>query len=500
MCLRSFDVNLSYRSKYFYPGYSHPCFVSVPCNSCEECIKSAQDDYFVRCHSEFDDCVMNGGRVAFLTFTFDDYSVPRYKYIINDNSIEFIPTKSTTSNFIYAFDKSLLQTFFNSFRKFFERLGISSPFRYFVVGEYGTNNMYSQRPHFHGLFYLSKDVVDHYSLHGYFDTLSFMFDVRRYWTYGIVSISKKGLLIDSSDGIKYVSKYVSKGVSLLSLKRFSKFYDFILSNYSVLSDDVHKSPLSLFNFYLRSVGSSLFVLKSVSFGLKAIDSLYSTFSEFGFDSFYDQFNKGYCYVDYKNGSVRSIPFSNYYRRKLFYDCRSDGSFVLNYLGFQYKSRKIHESYSDFSSFLLSLSLDNLKNTPLSHLLPIISDTFYSPAFVPRFFLYVKFIRGRSYPHSDLSFLNSIVDFSNTSFDFDSSFFRLFRSCYSYCLYSDDYYNLHYKYSHFSSPFLSYKESHPLSYCNPFFDSNFEVFYRAYLYLSNVYKSSKLLERKKLFTF
>lgn len=164
MCYNKLRLNTSYHCRYFFTGYAQKCIHDVPCGICEECVRDVQMDYFVRMKSEYEHCISNGGNVAFLTFTYSDDKIPAYSYHfdpeLKDIVFDKINAKFSQLPFIYSFDRSNIQRFMNSYRKRFERMGVKSPFRYIVVGEYGTEEIFTQRSHFHVLFYYSKEAIE----------------------------------------------------------------------------------------------------------------------------------------------------------------------------------------------------------------------------------------------------------------------------------------------------------------------------------------------------
>lgn len=419
MCLKAKTVNLSSRSHYYNLGFGNLCDVTVPCGRCPECIDAFRNDFFIRFKSEYDDCVSKGGSVVFLTWTYSDTNVPAYTYRIEDQDIVFDKVLVNTKDlnftpYIFAFDKYHLQKFFNSFRKKFERLGITSPMRYAVVGEYGTDGRYTQRPHFHGLIFLSKEVTKYYVDRGFgdFSERLFMIDVDTYWPYGMVSKSKDhGLLVNSDDAIRYVSKYISKNILLSNLNRFKYFKSFICDHLEELNPvdfNYNKSVDSLFLYYLRKVGSSLFVMKSKGLGLTAITHLQNYLRHKDYDTFYKDFKKGFSYV--KDGETKYLPYSFYYYRKLFYDIRVDGSFCLNQHGFHYLSLALYDKFISRYNSICDLNFNNLKGIPdVDYHIDFCKSIQENSVLLSSFCLYDCFVRFRSYPVTSLSFIHNLFD-------------------------------------------------------------------------------------------
>lgn len=504
MCLNSRNISLDSRVKYYFPGYSHISRVEVPCCECEECLMSVRNDMFIRMRSEYDDCIKNGGLVAFLTFTYRNSDVPIYSYSYNSETRDIDFKKSTSYNLsdtIFAFDKVNLQRCFNSIRKHYERLGISSPFRYCLVSEYGTDRRFTQRPHFHGLFYLSPALVSHYRMNNtFFDECKFVADFSKYWHHGIVSASKKGLFVKNDDSIGYLSKYVSKSIVLSHLRQFSRFKKFIESHLHELDPSDYKfnrSVDSYFKYYLRKCGSSLFVIKSKNFGNLPIRYFNRLIQEKKFDLLFDEYLRGFKYI--KNSEVKYIPYSMYYFRKLFYYTREDGSFCLSPLGFQFREKVANDSFKDCLEIIRDIDANNLSGTEFSDFIYMFKTAQHDSEFVRDYILYSKFVRGRSFPLSIKNRLDEIFDYSH-GYDTKILISYLMRCNYGYVFsYDDSLLNV-------IPPdieFKDYKNSHPFKFSAPYYNNSFEYFHKCYKYLLNTSKSIKFeknrleFERSKL---
>lgn len=348
MCYNKLHIDTSYHCRYFYSGHAHKCVFDVPCGICEECIQQVQMDYFVRMKSEYEECTRNGGRVAFLTFTYSDDNIPAYSYHYDSENKEIVfdkvNAKTSQLPFIYSFDRSNLQRFFNSYRKRFERLGVKSPFRYIVVGEYGTEKLYTQRSHFHVLLYYTSEAIRMINYLSPFCTTeqTILTDVNDLWDYGIVSDSKiHGLFISSPDACSYCSKYISKTMTLLNLRRFAIFRDFIKTHFDGLLPDGYDCKPSIdgyFRHYIKKIGSNLYTLKSKNFGKYAVEKIENYLSFGDYESAYDDFVTGYPYIS--NGETKYIGYSMYYYRKLCYNVRRDGSYYLNSFGMYFQKRNL----------------------------------------------------------------------------------------------------------------------------------------------------------------
>lgn len=508
MCLNSIPINISGRLSRVRPGFASAGVVNTPCGVCDECISQFQNDYFIRCFSEYQECISKGGKVAFLTFTYDNYNVPLVRYNLNESGddidFEFVNYFSSCEDDLFCFEKKHWQRFCNSFRKFLSRKNSNAYFRYFLVPEYGSDNKYTQRPHYHVLLYLNSDLVGLYSSSGSFDSSSFLSDVNSFWHYGLISASKKGLFIESCSAIKYTCKYISKSILTNSLRRFSSFYKFLSLHSDSLSPAGYNGNYSLdslYKFYLRKFGSNLFTLKSKNFGLSAISDLL-VLKDKSYFLLYEKFEDGFRYVD-NDGKRHSIPFSFYYYRKLFYDFNpDDSSFTLNICGFNYL---IHSFYSNFCKFrdnVLHLDSSSLKSSPFSDDFVFFDNMRNNFDFLYSLYIYSRFLRGNYLPkfHSTkiLKFFDNI-DFhslSGDSFDRLSSFLQYsIKLRYGYVFFDD----VSFEFSNHNNvdSFSDFMNTYPLCYdSNVFFYFPFERFLNVYNYLKNSISSVKLAEKSR----
>jgi hypothetical protein len=143
-------------------GYREPPdkYLSVPCGKCSSCVRTRMLGYKIRLLSELEHTT---GKSTFITLTFDDYNLHRFK----DN-----PNKS-------------VRLFLDRMRK---RLGRS--IRHWICAEYGERN--TKRLHYHGILFDIPDSLDE-------DMLTSL------WTYGI---SHFGYICDET--VPYLTKYVTK--------------------------------------------------------------------------------------------------------------------------------------------------------------------------------------------------------------------------------------------------------------------------------------------------
>lgn len=427
----------------------------------------------IRSISEFDDCINSGGKVSFLTFTYSNDHVPLTTYSLNDDCTDInfssLSYKDIDSSkpWVFNFCKVRIQKMLNSVRKNLERLGVVNAFRYMIVPEYGSDVRYTQRPHFHGIFYLSADFLKYYpSSLGIF---------QHYWNYGHVSVSKEyGEFLSNVDAIKYTSKYLSKTLLLTRLRQFKNFYNFIKANINTLKPIDYKyniTPHGLFRYYMRKTGSSLFVLKSINYGGSELKKLRTFLINSDYSTFFNIIQRGYPLV--KDGQTVYLRYPSYYLRKLFFDIIEDGTYQLNFYGHQYRKYILDESIDSDVKNLSSIVLDNLFSDSSNN--SIIWKKYYDdvlstrlfddPHFLWKFAVYRRLIRGRSFPKY---FTPRIIKFLQNDFR-DKLFVDCLFNINNGFVFLDDTSILS------DVDFESFRKNNPLYFDVPFFYSDYEYY-------------------------
>lgn len=433
MCLNPLTIDISKRKRYFNLGDVLRKSVTVPCGKCYQCQMSSRNDLLLRVRSEYQQCVSAGGQVAFLTFTYSDEHVPCYTYHLEDDLTVDDPKASmlvftriphsyvpnTDGKWVFGFDKVQFRNSIKVMRQTLKRLGYKGKLRYICVSEYGTNEYHTQRPHYHALFFMDKELLALLNANG----INFTEFCNRYWKYGNVSESDKGLFLQDIKGCEYVAKYVTKANQLLELRQFQHLMDYIKScfnprdrNYSRFYTDTGSiicKPYTYFSKVVRSFGLSYFVLKSLHFGSQILTDLESLPHE----DLLSTISHG---VDVeKYGESRQYKYPSYILRKLLFNNRSDGSYYLNKLGISLYMDKSVKNY-----FTLVDSTVGFLQTHLSYFqrLNVSSDIYDKSALlefsnsVPLLMFYNTFVRGRVFP----------AEVSDEVNDFVSSFDSLYK--------------------------------------------------------------------------
>lgn len=164
------------RSLHFDLG--KPLFMEVPCGKCEECRKTARNDWFVRCFYQWQNSKMS----FFYTCTYNNDNIPRL------------------GNHL-CFSKEHCQKFIKRLRGRLEKLGLK--LRYMICCEYGEKY---GRPHYHVIFFIDGGTIHPFRFYKL---------VEESWTYGFVKYGDNMGIIDSHRGIQYVTKYITKDIAYM---------------------------------------------------------------------------------------------------------------------------------------------------------------------------------------------------------------------------------------------------------------------------------------------
>lgn len=161
----------------------------VPCGICIECKKRKQKDYEIRGIKEYER-IENA--MIFITLTYNETNLPRTKIakIPCFNKKDIIDyTKRVRENVINLIARKENQTK----KEIRKNLNI----KYIVTSEYGERR---KRPHYHAIISIPKK--------------SYMYDfieiIQKNWGKGFTKLGKNYGIVNSTNGIKYVTKYITK--------------------------------------------------------------------------------------------------------------------------------------------------------------------------------------------------------------------------------------------------------------------------------------------------
>lgn len=188
----------------------------VPCGQCYECQESKRNGFEVRSLFEFYYTQKIGGSTYYITLTYNNECVPK------------LP------------DTDLMVGSVDDVQRFLKRLRKKSvsPFRYFIVSEYGSK---TYRPHYHGFIYFDKPLS--------YDLANNL--IKESWSLGFVCFGENHGLVKDARPFSYVSKYVCKDIN------FSRRLLDLVESYPVLtvynmSDLSFRKKFTLNSFHLSS--------------------------------------------------------------------------------------------------------------------------------------------------------------------------------------------------------------------------------------------------------
>lgn len=344
MCL--FPKLIRNPTKRFSLSGGQPLTMYVPCNNCAECSDAKLKEWKFRSFHEVSD-VIRHGYVVYDTLTYAEEHLPHISDFVDINKMSC----ADFSCFNHEHWKSFLK---NLRRQLQYHFGIVN-LRYFLTSEYGMDDDYTHRPHYHILFFVpTKSLYP----------CEFSRLVSRLWFYGrtdgiqynnFPDFKEKVFGYDFGDGVdsvgvlkvcSYISKYITKD---------STFQPTLEKRFSICEcsfDDEETQKLCrkcIFQFHRQSQG----------FGLSFLDTLDAT-------SYSDIMDKGVVRVKDDKKVVATLPCPLYYKRKLFFKLVKNDDDTLSWiptnLGLQFleKSylRRIDSTYERFYNAYINLDIEH----------------------------------------------------------------------------------------------------------------------------------------------
>lgn len=443
MCTSPIFINVSGRTKNYKKCNSISGDVCVPCGHCEECLNSLRNDHLIRIDSEYNDIIANGGKVLFLTFTYDDYNVPLLKYRIVENNLIFdsidIDSDIRVSyinssnrigymldnNIVYSFNKKHIQLYWNYIRKYFERKCniTSDAIKYYIVSEYGSDSRYTQRPHYHCLIFLTKQAIESLYDKNYKTDNQILKFFKSFWIYGNVSASKYGLYVKDNSCVAYCCKYLNKPEQLIKLRIFRKLFDYIYKHRSDIKNYCFKDKscvdkfninhnYKIFGGICKENCIKTFCLKSMYLGFNNSNPLVYAYKHGYKNICVSELEKGYKFVI--NNEVRFVPYSRYYYKKVLFDFHHN-VYQLNDYGFTYYNQKFIDNfinkydyivnfrrlYPDYRKILSSLNFSKFN-------IDIFDKSLDDSLMIQNYIIYSGIIRGRIFEKEIFKSVNKLL--------------------------------------------------------------------------------------------
>lgn len=344
MCLHPLKIR-SPAKRYSRAGGTR-LLLEVPCNKCAECVTAIRSHWYFRTYQEVISTLNHGGYIYFDTLTYSDKYLPHLSDYVD-------LTKYPVRNFS-CFSHSHFKLFLKNLRRQLEYKYGDNSFKYFLTSEYGVDDRYTHRPHYHIMFFVTSKV----------HPLDFSKLVSKCWKYGRTDglpyhsiryvsehIYGKDLGYGSNDDISalssvcmYVSKYITKS------SKFQKKLDNRISQLKrYISDEEELGKLK------RNI--DMFHRQSQGFGISYLYSMSADKIKLALE--------GKCIMpdSKKINNVQPLPM--YYKRKLFYKLckREDKTYYWEYSdsGIYYNHRMLLKSIDDlclnYRSSLVNMNKD-----------------------------------------------------------------------------------------------------------------------------------------------
>lgn len=372
-----------------------PLFMEVNCNQCAECKKNIRREWRFRSYHMCDATLKRKGYVLYDTLTYSEEHVPHLS--------DFYDIKGKNIKDFTCFNCDHWRKFLKNLRRQIEyhckKLHIVVEIKYFLVSEYGTDERYTHRPHYHILIFVSSPFLSPI-------TLSHL--IAKCWKYGRTDgidydHYRNGELVhpmrylaenvfgydlgfgQNQDILKvcgYVSKYITKDST------FQNEIDNrveLLKKYITDEEELKKLFRNINMFHRQSKG----------FGRSYVDNL----DQEEYDYI---FNTGCARIKDKKKVVLTVKLPLYYKRKLFYNCLKDAEnkwfWQLNARGIDYQQnsmlRSIQRTVDRYKEILANYDCPDV-HSYVSRLLGARS--------LEDFVIYKLFYKGRSRAFSSFHF-------------------------------------------------------------------------------------------------
>lgn len=281
--------------------------LEVQCNKCAECVLAKRAEWNFRSYQELQNTLRNGGFVYFDTLTYSNEHLPMLS--------DYIDIKQYGLKNHSCFSHSHFKLFLKNMRRQLQYHYKDVMFKYFLTSEYGVDDRYTHRPHYHILFYV----------YGKIPPLDFSRLVSKCWQYG------------RTDGLPYKSiKYVSQHIYGNNIGfGANNSIDVVTAVCGYVSKYITKSSefqkvLDKRIYKLQSQIEDKDLIKQL---IRQVDMFHRQSQGFGCAYLYNadererallQENK--CLVPDKKKVFVTLPLPMYYKRKMYYQCKkhSDG--------------------------------------------------------------------------------------------------------------------------------------------------------------------------------
>lgn len=297
MCLK--PIKIRNPAKMYALSGGAPLYLNVPCGQCAECKENKRKEWSFRSFHQVNECISCGGYVYYVTLTYADEHLPHISDYLELNGVADFS----------CFCVEHWRNFLKLLRIRLHRMYNGATLKYFLSSEYGTDEQYTHRPHYHLLLfiYLNGVEIDPYKLSllvsacwKYGRTDGLPYKPRSYVKEHVYGYDLgQNNAFDFMKACSYVSKYITKD---------STFQHEIDKRVSLLKKHYDEDTLKPI---IRNI--DMFHRQSQGFGLSYIDNL--SYDEYNFIK-----NNGACRLYKDTEVVSTIALPLYYTRKLFYKC------------------------------------------------------------------------------------------------------------------------------------------------------------------------------------
>ena len=381
MCLK--PITIRNPTKQIATLGGQPLTLTVRCNKCAECVKAIRAEWMFRAYHHTMSTLNNGGYVYFVTLTYAPEHLPHLS--------DFVDLSKCPN--VHDFSCFNLNHFKDFLKRLRSRIAYnykikSGAFDYFLTSEYGVDERFTHRPHYHILLYLKSKLIH---------PCDFSKLVSECWKYGRTD----GLPYEELD---YVSGHVygydlGFGVNtdlpkLINICNYVAKYITKQSKFeSQLKKRIHMLKLNLGDDYtdelLRVI--NMFHRQSQGFGLSYLSSMDDR-------KIANLLDMKCVIVDPQSREIiRTAPLSMYYKRKLLYVCRKrqDGTYYweLSDNGLRIKIEAMLRRVDKYAEELTD-SLTNMNESQR-----LILQSYLGSRTINDYALYAIFYKGRL-RHSD----------------------------------------------------------------------------------------------------
>lgn len=125
--------------------------LEVPCGQCAECVQTKRNEWYLRTYYQVQHTMSQGGYVYFDTLTYDNSHLPHLSRYLD---LKKYPVKDFS-----CFSHEDFRAFLKRLRRMINyRYGLNDAFKYFLTSEYGVDDRYTHRPHYHILFFVTAKI------------------------------------------------------------------------------------------------------------------------------------------------------------------------------------------------------------------------------------------------------------------------------------------------------------------------------------------------------